>query len=207
MKINYTIKIGSVALATLLTGLVNSCASHETSAVTPVNLPKVQHTLAAPKSLEGAWIRLRSHSEDRTITDWWYIKNGKAYYYGDETVAENGHPVSPTSLGTPQYFPGAPFPHYEDNLGRSYQLTSHTYVPSGATAKLYIENLSDRFGTTLCRSISKNDVCDYKLSNEPAVITFKSENQGVYEGTIKGVIGNWHDGMLVRADSITIFTK
>ena len=205
MKINHTIKIGSVALATLLTTLMNSCASHETGAVTPVNLPKVQHTLAAPKSLEGAWIRLRSHrsSSSEPEVDWWYIKNGEAYYYGDETVAANGHPVSPTSMGTPEYG-SMRIPHCEDNLGRSYQLTSHTYVPSGATAKLYIQN-NDRRETTLCRSASKNDTF-YELSNEPALITFKSENQGVYEGTIEGVFGNWLVGTW-QADSITIFTK
>lgn len=204
MQINHTIKIGGVALATLLTGLMNSCASHKTGVITPINLPKSQIALAAPKSLEGAWIRLRSHGASLgTSTDWWYIKNGKAYYYGDETVAANGHPVSPTSMGTPEYG-SMRIPHCEDNLGRSYRLTSHTYVPTGATAKLYIQN-NDRRETTLCRSASKDDTF-YKLSNEPALITVKSVNQGVYEGTIEGVFGNWLVGTC-QADSITIFTK
>lgn len=205
MQINHTIKIGSVVLAMLLTGLMNSCASHKTGVITPINLPKVQHTLTAPKSLEGAWIRLRSHRTPGYYMDWWwYIKNGKAYRYCDTPAfilgdaMTNGHPVSPTSFNASED---------EDNLGRSYILSSYTYVPTGATAKLYIEE-SDRYGTTLCRSISKNDVCDYKLSNEPAVITFKSENQGVYEGTIKGVIGDWHNGIAAPyIDSITIFTR
>lgn len=208
MKINYTIKIGSVALATLLTALMNSCASHETGVVTPVNLPKVQHTLAAPKSLEGAWIRLRVHgsSSPESYVVWWYMKNGEAYYYGDETVAENGHPVSPTSMGTPEYG-SMRIPHCEDNLGRSYLLTYHTYVPSGATAKLYIEN-NDRHGTTLCRSVPIEDDYVYSIPKEPAVITFKSENQGVYEGSLKGCLAPEGPASWVRyVDSITIFTK
>ena len=200
MKINYTIKIGSVALATLLTALVNSCASHETGVVTPINLPKVQHTLAAPKSLEGAWIRLRSHSEDRTITNWWYIKNGKAYQYADSPASAgkemvNGHPVSPTSIDTSWD---------EDNLGRRCYLCSYTYVPTGATAKLYINYRDETF---LCRSVSENYRHEYVFHNEPALITVKSVNQGVYEGAVEGVIGNCYACWANHADSITIFTK
>ena len=209
MKINYTIKIGSVVLATLLTGLMNSCASHEIGVVTPINLPKVQHTLAAPKSLEGAWIGLTSYDRENRQTNWWYIKNGKAYYYGIVVVtadggsfsygdvsetADNGHPVSPTSIDASG-----------DNLGRGCSLSFYTYVPTGATAKLYIRN-NDRHETTLCRSASKDSAGVYDFSNEPALITVKSANQGVYKGTIKGIIGNWCTRM-ERADSITIFTK
>ena len=209
MQINHTIKIGGVALATLLTGLMNSCASHKTGVITPINLPKSQIALAAPKSLEGAWIRLRSHrsSSSEPEVDWWYIKNGKAYYYGDETVAANGHPVSPTSLGTPQHG-SMSIPHCEDNLGRSCLLTYHTYVPTGATAKLYIKNV-DRHGTTLCRSVSIKDDYVYSIPQEPAVITFKSENQGVYEGSLEGCLApSGCPAAWVRyVDSITIFTK
>ncbi len=213
MKINHTIKIGSVALATLLTTLMNSCASHETSAVTPINLPKVQHTLAAPESLEGAWIRLRSHSSSLgPHVDWWYVKNGKAHHYWDipdsagKAVA-NGHPVSPASLGTPQYFPTKLLPSCEDSLGRHYVLASYTYVPAEATAKLYIEN-NDRHGTTLCRSVPIKDDYVYSIPREPAVITFKSENQGVYEGSLEGCLAPEGPASWVRyVDSITIFTK
>lgn len=213
MQINHTIKIGSVVLATLLTGLMNSCASHKTGVITPINLPKVQHTLAAPKSLEGAWIRVRSHSSSspESYVDWWYIKNGEAHHYWDSPGSagekmENGHPVSPTSLGTPQHG-SMSIPHCEDNLGRSCLLTYHTYVPTGATAKLYIKNV-DRHGTTLCRSVSIKDDYVYSIPQEPAVITFKSENQGVYEGSLEGCLAPEGPADWVRyVDSITIFTK
>ena len=215
MKINYTIKIGSVVLATLLTGLVSSCASRETGVVTPINLPKVQHTLAAPESLEGAWIRLRAHlSEGGTITNWWYIKNGKAYQYMDSPTSAgremvNGHPVSPTSFDGPE--------EYQDNLGRWHGFASYTYVPTGTTAKLCIKNFG-RPETILCRSVSikliRTNTFSYPIvdsvSKEPAVITFKSENQGVYEGSLEGCLSP-SDGVSAEsvqyADSITIFTK
>lgn len=210
MKINYTSKIGSVVLATLLTGLMNSCASHKTSAVTPINLPKSQIALAAPKSLEGAWIKLRSHDPSSgTHIDWWYIKNGEAHHYWDSPDSAggamvNGHPVSPTSLGRPQYSSVKILPSCEDSLGRHYVLASYTYVPTGATAKLSIKN-DDRHETTLCRSASMEKGYA-ELSNEPALITFKSADQGVYEGTIKGVLGAWGMGVQ-HVDSITIFTR
>ena len=206
MQINHTIKIGSVVLAMLLTGLMNSCASHKTGVITPINLPKVQHTLAAPKSLEGAWIKLRSHGASfGTHTDWWYIKNGEAHHYWDDPGSagekmENGHPVSPASLDSPERL----LRGHKDSLGRYYVLASYTYVPTGATAKLSIKN-DDRHETTLCRSASMEKGYA-ELSNEPALITFKSADQGAYEGTIKGVLGAWGMGVQ-HVDSITIFTR
>ena len=210
MQINHTIKIGSVVLAMLLTGLMNSCASHKTGVITPINLPKVQHTLAAPKSLEGAWIKLRSHGASfGTHTDWWYIKNGEAHHYWDDPVSagekmENGHPVSPASLDSPERL----LRGHKDSLGRYYVLASYTYVPTEATAKLYIKNF-DRHDTTLCRSVPIEDDFVHSIPQEPAVITFKSENQGVYEGSLEGCLApSGCPAAWVRyVDSITIFTK
>ena len=66
MKINHTIKIGSVVLATLPVIFVNSCASHETGVVTPINLPKIQGVAAAPASLNGKTLILTSLSQKIT---------------------------------------------------------------------------------------------------------------------------------------------
>ena len=63
---NHTVSIGSVALATLLTGLMSSCASHKTSAVTPINLPKIQGVAAAPASLNGKTLILTSSPQKIT---------------------------------------------------------------------------------------------------------------------------------------------
>ena len=66
MKINHTIKIGSVVLATLPVIFVNSCASHETGVVTPINLPKIQGVAAAPASLNGKTLILTSSAQKIT---------------------------------------------------------------------------------------------------------------------------------------------
>lgn len=66
MKINHTVKIGSVALATLLGIFVNSCAPHGTGAVAPVNLSKSQGSAVAPKSLDGRTLTLTSSSQKVT---------------------------------------------------------------------------------------------------------------------------------------------
>lgn len=206
MKMNHTVRIGNVALATLLTGLMSSCASHKTSAVTPINLPKAQVTLTAPKSVEGAWIKLRLHDAQGSQTGWWYIKNGKAYLYGNEETTENGHPVSPTRIDLLQY--GRTPIACQDNLGRSCIMGIYTYTPTGATAKLRIAN-GDRHDTTLCRSVSIGDNFIDSVSQEPALITFKSNAQGVYEGTVKGVFAPecMPAENVQYVDSITIFTK
>ena len=60
MKINHITQVGSVALATLLTVLMNSCVSHETNVVTPINLPKIQGVAVAPTGLTGKTLKLVS---------------------------------------------------------------------------------------------------------------------------------------------------
>ena len=84
----------------------------------------------------------------------------------------------------------------------------YTYTPTGATAKLRITN-GDRHDTTLCRSVSIRDNFIDSVSQEPALITFKSNAQGVYEGTVKGVFAPECAlaEYVQHADSITIFTK
>lgn len=67
MKINHITQVGSVALAILLTVLMNSCVSHETNAVTPINLPKIQGVTAAPAGLAGKTLKLVS-SEGKVAT-------------------------------------------------------------------------------------------------------------------------------------------
>ena len=75
MKINYTIKIGSVALAILLTVLMNSCTPRSTVANTPANLP--QTTVEAPASVGNKAITLnfaqsfsRENSEGQGWSSW-----------------------------------------------------------------------------------------------------------------------------------------
>ncbi len=154
---------------------------------------------------------MKSHSKvEGAQTDWWYVENGKPYYYGDEACSGE-HPATPASLGTPQFVPEMMFPLCEDSMGRGYQLAEMSYHPRGKKATLKIENCA-RHEPRLCRSAwVRND--QFELSNAPAEITFTSAHSGVYHGTIKGVFAEAamcspdYIDYVQRLDSITIYTE
>ncbi len=215
MKTYKTYKIGTAALAAVLVLGIGSCAHHRKKPAAPpapVSQPTAQATvLEAPKSLEGAWIKVKSHHSSEPVganTRWWYVENGKPYYYGDEACSGE-HPATPASLGTPQYFPGAAIPLYEDSMGREYQLAEMSYHPRGKKATLKIVNFN-RDQTTLCRYATVKDGW-FALSKAPAAeITFTSVHAGVYHGTIKGIYSvddRPADSDYDRLDSITIYTE
>ncbi len=215
MKTYKTYKIGTAALAAVLVLGIGSCAHHRKKPATPpapVSQPTAQATvLEAPKSLEGAWIKVKSHSKIESVTRWWYVKNGEPYYYGN-AACSGDHPATPASLGTPQYFPESYYPVCEDSMGRGYDLGVMSYQPRGKKATLRIV-LNLRHDPTLCRSAWIKDGC-IELSKAPAEITFTSAHSGVYHGTIKGVFGEdvgmpaeQFASIVEKLDSITIYTE
>ncbi len=221
MKTYNTYKIGTAALAAVLVLGIGSCAHHRKKSaappapVAPVSQPKPQATvLEAPKSLEGAWIKVKSHWYSEPVgsqTDWWYIKNGKPHYYGVKGPSE-GHPATPVSLGTPQDIPGSMFPECKDGMGRTYALGVMSYQPRGKRATLKIVIFRRQY-PTLCRSVLNKDGT-LEQSEDPAEITFTSAHSGVYHGTIKGVIAadsgypaDSVNSVAMWLDSITIYTE
>ncbi len=208
-------KIGTAAIATALVLGTGSCTHHKVKPATlpaPVHQPIAQATvLEAPKSLEGAWIKVKSHKKGEPVgaqTDWWYIKDGESHFYLSEECSE-GHPITPAYFKEPDYT-GRVIPLYEDNLERCYNIGTISYHSRGKTATLRIENY-DRRASTLCRSTLISDMADSisDFSEEPAVITFESAGSGVYHGTIKGVFapGGMPTFWVQKLDTITIYTK
>ncbi len=218
MKTYKTYKIGTAVLTAVLVLGIGSCAHHRKKPAVPpapdasASQPKPQATvLEAPKSLEGAWIKVKSHylKEESvgTETDWWYIKNGESHFYFSEESSE-GHPTTPADVGKPQMTPVFSIPVCEDSLGRNYNIGTISYHPRGKTATLRIENC-DRKESTLCRSASIDGDFIGDFSKEPAVITFKSAGAGVYHGTIKGIFapGGMPAGWVQKLETITIYTE
>ncbi len=216
MKTYNTYKIGTAALAAVLVLGIDSCAHHRKKSAAPpapaasVSQPKPQATvLEAPKSLEGAWIKVKAHGKGEPVgsqTYWWYIKNGKSHHYWEGDIPE-GHPATPAYFKKPDYT-GRWLPICEDSLGRGYNMGTISYQPRGKTATLKIEDF-DRYDPTLCRSVSIEDDFITGVSEESAEITFTSIHSGVYHGTIKGVFARatGPSGWFWELDSITIYTE
>ncbi len=200
MKTTHIITIGLLATGMLCT----SCKSVKKVPRVPRQTAAVA-VLEAPKSLEGAWIKLKSHGKlFGTHTDWWYVKGGKPHHYSSQEDWGEGHPVTPTSLGAPR-FESPRLPIREDNLGQAYLLGELSYLPQGKVAAIKIVNY-DRHDTTLCRSATIENGYPSGLSDAPAIITFTSADAGVYHGTVDGVWAAVCMGVQ-EIDSITIYTK
>lgn len=100
MKMNHTVRIGNVALATLLTGLMSSCASHKTSAVTPINLPKIQGVAAAPASLNGKTLILTSSSQKITRISFKTFGPTIITFNGNQRIIEYSKEQTATATAT-----------------------------------------------------------------------------------------------------------